>query len=269
MTKKTGTVQQYDTINVESGPITTIKLDRPESANALTPELCTELLDALADLGDETKVVVLTGTAGVFSTGGDIDDMDDTNASSAIADQYDYIDENGHELVRQLRSLDQPVIASVSGHAVGAGCNLALACDIIVADETAKFGQVFVNVGLHPDCGGTHFLPQQVGLKKACELIFTGKIIDAREADDIGLVNKVVPEESLETVTQEMAERIADGPPIAIRLAKQSIYENARTTLDDALDSEALAQVFCTATEDFEAGIEAFRNGDDPVFDGK
>lgn len=269
MTENTGSMSQYDTINVEGGPTTTIELDRLGSANALTPELCEELLDALGSLGEETRVAVLTGAEGVFSTGGDIDDMDDHNDSSGVADRYDYIDENGHEVVRQLRSLDQPVIASVSGHAVGAGCNLALACDIIIADETAKFGQVFANVGLHPDCGGTHLLPRQVGVKKACELIFTGDIIDAQEAEDIGLVNEVVPEESLESATSEMAERIATGPPVAIQLAKQSIYENARTNLDDALDREALAQLFCTATEDFEEGIAAFKSGEDPVFEGQ
>ena len=259
----------YETIAVESGRVTTITLDRPESANTLTPALCEEVIDALGALEDGTRVVVVEGSGGWFSAGGDIDDMEAQNDDPTPADRYDYIDGYGHELVRQLRALDQPVVASVSGHAVGAGCNLALACDLIVADETAKFSQVFTNVGLHPDCGGTHFLPRQVGTKKACELVFTGRMVDAEEAAEMGLVNEVVAEGSLETATAELAAEIADGPPIAIRLAKESIYRNADASLEEALDREALAQLFCTATDDFEEGVAAFQNGEKPVFEGK
>jgi 2-(1,2-epoxy-1,2-dihydrophenyl)acetyl-CoA isomerase len=259
-----------ETIAVEGGRVTTVTLDRPQAANALTASLCQELIGALDDLDDETRVVVLTGSGGNFSAGGDLDEMA-TNEDAGLdtAEQYDYIDGNGHELVRTLRDLDVPVIASVSGAAVGAGCNLALACDIVVADESARFGQVFRNVGLHPDAGGTHFLPRQVGLKKACELIFTGEIIGAAEAEEIGMINRVVPEADLDSEVDGLAERIASGPPVALQLAKESIYENAEADLDSSLDREALAQLFCISTDDFDEGVAAFGEDREPEFTGE
>jgi 2-(1,2-epoxy-1,2-dihydrophenyl)acetyl-CoA isomerase len=260
----------YETITVESGRVATVTLDRPASANALTAALCQELLDALDSLASDTRVVVLTGADGTFSAGGDLSEMaDNEDAGLGAADRLDYIDENGHELVRTLRGLDQPVVAAVSGPAVGAGCNLALACDIVVADESARFGQVFRNVGLHPDAGGTYFLPREVGLKKACELIFTGDIVGAETAEDLGLVNRVVPVGELQAETTELAERIADGPPIAIGLAKESIYENLHNDLDASLDREALAQLHCLTTDDFSEGVAAFGERRDPEFTGE
>lgn len=260
----------YETIDVDRGRVTTITFDRPAAANTLTAQLCQEVLDALDSLNDSARVVVLTGADGTFSAGGDLGEMaDNEDAKLDAKENYDYIDKNGHELVRTLRNIEQPVIAAVSGPAVGAGCNLALACDIVVADETARFGQVFWNVGLHPDAGGTYFLPREVGLKKACELIFTGDIIGADEADELGMVNRVVPDGDLQAETSELAEKIADGPPIAIGLAKESIYVNVDNDLDAALNREALAQLYCLTTEDSTEGVDAFSEKRDPEFVGK
>lgn len=258
----------YETIAIDRGRVTTVTLDRPQAANALTARLCQELIEALENL-EAARAVVIEGAGGNFSAGGDLDEMAaNEDAGLDHSERYDYIDGNGHALVRTLRDLDVPVVAAVSGAAVGAGCNLALACDIVIADESARFGQVFSNVGLHPDAGGTHLLPQEVGLKKTCELIFTGDIISAREAEEIGMINRVVPEADLDGEVETLAEKIASGPPIALKLAKESIYENASADLESALDREALAQLYCISTEDFAEGRAAFDEDREPEFTG-
>jgi len=256
-----------ETITVDGGQVTTITLDLPETVNALSPGLCKEVIDVPDSLNDGTRVVVLTGAGETFYSGGDIGDMDEHDDGRTAGDLCEFIDYNGHAVIRALHDLDQPVIALVGGHAVGAGFNLALACDLIIAEETARFGQVFRNVGLHPDCGGTR--PQQVGLKKACELIFTGKMIDAREAEELGLLNQIAPDSELNEATTELAETIAAGPPITIELKKESTYENADAPLDEALDRETLAQLFCLKTEDFAEGVAAYTDERRPEFTGK
>lgn len=257
----------YETISVDEDRITTITLDRPDSKNGLSPQLCRELQRVLDHLDEVVRVVILRGAGDNFSAGGDINELVDTEDEEAKGwNNYEYIDKTGHALVRKLRDLHVPVVAAVSGVAVGAGCNLALGCDIIVCDESATFGQVFRNIGLHPDTGGTYFLPREVGYKKACELIFTGEMIDAEEAAEIGMVNRLVPQAKLGAAVEQLAERIADGPPIAMKLAKESIYENASADLDVALNREALVQSYCLSTDEFEEGVAAFSEGRDPEF---
>jgi len=162
-----------------------------------------------------------------------------------------------------------PVIAMVNGVAVGAGCNLALACDIIIASEKARFGQAFVKVGLVQDYGGSYLLSRQVGTKKACELVFTGDLIDAYEALRIGMVNKVVPEGELESATREMAMRIAMRAPLAVSIAKRSIYDSFDNfDLETALEYEIYTQGFCSDTEDHKEGTTAFLEKREPEFKG-
>jgi len=171
--------------------------------------------------------------------------------------------------VLAFRDSPKPVIAAVNGAAAGAGMNLALCCDMRLASTTAKFAQAFVRRGLHPDWGGTYFLPRVVGTAKACELIFTGEIIDAQEALRLGIVSAVHAPEELLPAAHALARKIADGPPIAIRLAKRAIYHNLDSDLRQALEFETFAQNICFDTEDAAEGIRAFVEKRSPSFRGK
>ena len=164
---------------------------------------------------------------------------------------------------------EAPVIAAVNGAAAGAGMNLALGCDIRLASTAAKFTQAFVKRGLHPDWGGTYFLPRLVGMAKACELIFTGEIIDAQEALRLGIVNAVYAPEELMPAAYELARKIASGPPVAIRLAKRALYHSEETDLRGALEFETFAQNVCSETEDAREGIRAFVEKRAPSFKGR
>jgi 2-(1,2-epoxy-1,2-dihydrophenyl)acetyl-CoA isomerase len=156
-----------------------------------------------------------------------------------------------------MRDAPQPIIAAINGAAAGAGMNLALACDLRIASTAARFSQAFVKRGLHPDWGGTYFLPRVVGMAKACELIFTGDLIDAGEALRLGVVSQVVAAEELMPVVHELARKIAAGPPLAIRLAKRAVYHNADCDLRQALEFETFAQNVCHDTEDAREGVRA------------
>src|SRR5262249_20906361 len=171
--------------------------------------------------------------------------------------------------VLTLRDTPKPVIAAVNGAAAGAGMNLALACDLRLASTAAKFTQAFVKRGLHPDWGGTFFLPRVVGFAKAAELIWTGEIIDAQEALRLGIVSAVYPPEEVMTATYALARKIAAGPPIAIRLAKRALYHNLECDLRQALEFETFAQNICYETDDAREGIRAFVEKRPPVFRGK
>jgi 2-(1,2-epoxy-1,2-dihydrophenyl)acetyl-CoA isomerase len=168
-----------------------------------------------------------------------------------------------------MRDAAKPVIAAVNGAAAGAGMNLALGCDIRLASTAAKFTQAFVKRGLHPDWGGTYFLPRLVGMAKACELIFTGEIIDAQEALRLGIVNAVYSPEELMPAAYELARKIAAGPPVAIRLAKRALYHSEETDLRGALEFETFAQNVCSETEDAREGIRAFVEKRAPSFKGR
>jgi 2-(1,2-epoxy-1,2-dihydrophenyl)acetyl-CoA isomerase len=168
-----------------------------------------------------------------------------------------------------MREAPQPIIAAVNGAAAGAGMNLALGCDIRIASTAAKFSQAFVKRGLHPDWGGTYFLPRVVGMARAAEMIFTGEVIDAAEALRLGIVSRVVPPEELLPTAHALARRIAVGPPVALRLAKHSLYANAERDLKSALEVETFAQNICFDTEDAREGIRAFVEKRDPVFRGR
>ncbi|MBM3133170.1 MAG: enoyl-CoA hydratase [Chloroflexi bacterium] len=259
----------YGTLKVEKQDgVATITLNRPEKLNAICPELVNDLLGAIDDVGrDEgVRAALLTGAGRAFSAGGDIQDL-----LSQTKDPLETMANSrlGAAIVTGIRTMPKPWIAAVNGPAIGAGCNLALACDIIVAAETARFSQAFISLGLHPDTGGIYLLTRLVGTARACELIFTGKTIDAREAERIGLINQVVSAEELASVAREMALKLASGPSKAIGLAKTSIYQAASMDMAAVLETEVRAVSLTISTDDAREGIRAFLERRKPEFKGK
>ena len=245
-----------------------ITLNRPERLNALTPKMLEEIITVTREVGEDEgiRAMVVTGAGRAFCAGADLDSpiFSMTNPAEIKEAVQPF-----SQIVFGLRNLPKPVIASVNGVAAGGGCGIAFACDIIIASDRARFGLAFTNVGLHPNTGCAYFLPRLAGVAKACELIFTSDIIDAREAERIGLVNKVVPAEELEAKTREIALKIAQGPPIAISMAKASIYKSLAMDLPSVLDMEERAQAICILTQDAKEGIRAFLEKRKPLFKGK
>lgn len=258
----------YATLLVERrDAITTVTLNRPEARNALDLVMRRELTAALDEIeaDPEARVVVLTGAGGHFCAGGDVKTM---QAKRHTAAEGRARVELLNRMVLRLVDFPRPTIAMVDGYAVGAGCNLALCCDLIVASERAKFGEVFAKIGLVPDGGGTWLLSRVVGLARAKELIFGAEIIDASEAHRIGLINRVVATSELQAVTRGLAERIAAGPPAVHRMAKQLVNRAATSDLASALDREAFAQALALTAEDHQEGLRAFFDKRQPRFTG-
>jgi 2-(1,2-epoxy-1,2-dihydrophenyl)acetyl-CoA isomerase len=195
--------------------------------------------------------------------------MNEANESGTAGPLIDKIAPVRDQVVLAMRNADKPVIAAVNGPAAGEGMNIALACDIRVASDTARFGQTFSRRGLHPDWGGTYFLPRIVGMAKACELIWSGKMIDAEEALHLGIVSEVTEPGVLLETAQALALSFAVGPPIAIRLAKRAMYRAMDSSLREALEFETYAQNICRDTEDAKEGILAFVEKRDPDFTGR
>ena len=217
----------------------------------------------------DVRVMVVTGAGRGFCSGGDVKAMGEAKAGQRERPLIEKIAPGRDRTLLAMREAPQPIIAAVNGAAAGAGMNLALGCDIRIASTAAKFTQAFVKRGLHPDWGGTYFLPRVVGMAKACEMIFTGDVIDAAEALRLGIVSRVVAPEELLPTAYDLARRIAAGPPVAIRLAKRSLYANEDLDLRGALQIETMAQNICFETEDATEGIRAFVEKRAPVFRGR
>jgi len=251
--------------------VATLTLNRPERLNALGDTLREDLHDAVtaAAADPEVRVMIVTGAGKGFCAGGDVKAMNEGKARGAPRPLMEKVAPGRDRTVLALRDAPKPVIAAVNGAAAGAGMNLALGCDIRIASTAAKFAQAFVKRGLHPDWGGTYFLPRLVGMAKACEMIFTGDLIDATEALRLGIVSRVVQPQELLPAAYELARRIAAGPPVAIRLAKHSLYANAELDLRASLQNETMAQNICFETEDAAEGIRAFAEKRAPVFRGR
>jgi 2-(1,2-epoxy-1,2-dihydrophenyl)acetyl-CoA isomerase len=239
-----------------------ITLNRPKVLNAWSDQLLDELIQLLDEIAQypEVKVVVLTGEGRAFSVGADHKEA--AVFKYAPPGVEDWMADRSRIPIK-LRSLPKPVIASINGIATGGAVNLALACDIIIASEEARFSQIFVNIGVHPDTGGTYFLPRLVGVARAMELFLTGRFIDAKEAERIGMINKVVPAEKLE------AESLARGPTLSYKMIKQSVYQGLTTDLETALRREGDCQAVCLTSEDCKEGLKAFLEKRKPEFKGK
>jgi 2-(1,2-epoxy-1,2-dihydrophenyl)acetyl-CoA isomerase len=247
--------------------VATLTLNRPEVRNALNMTMRRDLEVALARLDEDrdVRVVVVRGAGEHFCAGGDVKLMRDHPMTAAEGQSRV---EAINRAILALARLRVPTIAMVDGAAAGAGCNLALACDLVVASDRARFGEVFARIGLIPDAGGTYFLPRRVGLARAKELVFTADIIDAREAERIGLVNRVVPAAALETETYALARRIAEGPPRVLAAAKALLARAPGLDLESALHWEALTQGEMIAAADHREGLRAFFEKRPPRFTG-
>jgi len=259
-----------DIIFKKEDRIATITLNRPESLNALGGTMREDIIDAIQDVKSDKniRVLVITGAGRAFCAGGNVKDMERMSLEIELVERREFVRSVSHKIITEIRGLEKPVIACVNGHAIGAGCNIALACDMRVASEKAKFGVTFINVGLVSDYGGLYFLPRLVGMAKALELFLTGDVIDAKEAERIGMVNKAVPPEELEKYTYEMAEKLAKKAPIAIGMIKELMYKGLNMDLPAELDLEATAQCICLKTEDHREGVKALLEKREPVFKG-
>ena len=247
----------------------TITLNRPDKLNAFAGTMRQEVVQAVEVMTAHPKVraVVITGAGRAFCAGADIGYMKDliqrhdTEAFRALV-------EAGRAVVTAIRNTPKPVIASVNGAAAGGGANLALSCDIRIASDRASIGQTFNKIGLHPDWGGTYFLPRLVGPAKAFELISTGEMVPATEAHRIGLFNRVVPHELLAEETSSLARHLAAKPPLALALAKQALHQSDVADLNHMLDVELDHQLRCFESHDTVEGLNAFLEKREPTFRG-
>lgn len=244
--------------------IALIELYRPKELNALNLQLMQELKEALKELDqdDSVRVIVLTGNEKAFAAGADIKQMANKTAVDMLqTDQFSTWD--------QIRKTRKPLIAAVSGFALGGGCELAMTCDMIVASESAKFGQPEIKIGVMPGAGGTQRLTKAIGKARAMEMVLTGKFIDAEEALSFGLINKVVPVEIYLAEAMNLAQEIASMSPIATMLAKEAINRSFETQLDEGLHFERKNFYLTFSSEDQKEGMQAFIEKRRPEYKGK
>jgi len=256
--------------------VATLTLNRPAARNALTAGLFLEMERIILEIeaDDEVRAVVLTGAGRGFSAGADLkpvskEERRRTEAPCFPGDPGGDILDRGNRCILRLRQLPKPVLGSINGDAVGIGCSLALATDLRIASEAARFGVVFSRIGLGPDGGASSLLRELVGTAKALELLFLGDLIDATEALRLGIVNQVLAPDALADATSEVAERLAHGPTLAYGFAKEAVYEGTNLPFDSLLDLEARNQRVAGRSDDVREGIRAFRERRKPEFRGR
>lgn len=257
----------YETIQFEPGPIARITLNRPDRLNSFTVRMHEELRDALADLSG-ARVLVLSGAGRGFCAGQDLNDRAVSSGDHAV-DLGMTVETCWNPLVRTLTSLPQPVIARVNGVAAGAGANIALACDIVIAAKSARFIQSFSAIGLIPDSGGTWVLPRLVGQARALGLALTGEPLPAEKAEEWGLIWKAVDDATLDTEVNTIADKIASLPPLGLAAIKQMIRSTWERTLDQELHEQRDEMRRLGFTEDYREGVAAFLDKRAPKFTGR
>ena len=262
----------YETIQLDMrGKVGMIILNRPESLNALTTEVGQEFLAAVGEARESgARAMLVTGAGRAFCAGGDLREM------QKIAEQEGKVEAFFDEPLRLLnecilliRRSPLPFLAAVNGAASGGGCNLALACDLVIAGESARFNQAFIRIGLVPDCGGSFILPRLVGWKRAAELMITGDVISSSRAFEMGMINAVVPDDELISQALAMAEKLAQAPTAAIGRIKELLEASATNDYGGQLELERKAQIQTGKTKDFREGVAAFLEKRPPKFVGQ
>jgi 2-(1,2-epoxy-1,2-dihydrophenyl)acetyl-CoA isomerase len=260
----------YETVLYENDSgVATIALNRPEKLNAFDATMHEELYSALDDAAtdEEIRCVVLRGEGRGFSAGADL--LEVVREADGDPDLGEYLRNTYSRLVRRMVAIEKPVVAALHGPVYGAGVGIALACDLRIAAESAKFSVAFIKIGLIPDAGVTFFLPRVVGLGRAMQMSMLGDAVDAEEAYRVGLVGKVVPDESLEEEARKLAEELAAMPTRALGRIKHALYSSFETDLETALEHEAEGQTFCGYTQDHKEGVAAFFEKRTPEFTGR
>ncbi len=251
--------------------IAVLTLNRPERMNALNPKMAGELVQALQEVNqdDEVRVLVVTGAGKAFCTGADVGGMSPEERRPKGAEEIRRGFRNIQAIILGFHRLEKPTIAMINGAAVGGGFDLACSCDLRTGSEHARFMVAFTRIGLFPGWGGTWLYPRIIGVPKAAEMLFTGDFMEAKEAERYGLLNKLVPAADLEKETMGLARRIANGPPIAIRLAKMQLYKGLEMDLETALQVAAACETITLTSEDHKEGVAAFREKRPPQYKGK
>lgn len=252
----------------QEGQVATITFNRPEKRNAMSWVMFNEIRDAFerAAADDDVRCVVVTGAGGAFCSGADLSDPANlVSSTSEFKERMRVID----GIVRSFIRCPKPTIAKVTGVAAGAGCNIALGCDLVVASTGASFAELFVKRGLVVDFGGTWALSRSLPLNKAKELAFLGETISAQEADRLGLLNRLCDPEEIDAVTKDLAQRLASMPPASIALMKENLNHANERSLEENLGAEAMAQTFMFGTEDMREAVTAFLEKREPRFTGR
>lgn len=250
--------------------IATITLDRPDVMNAFTWDMVDAWAAALveAQRDDAVHVVIVTGAGKAFCSGGDIGEMGKRAEKTPLM-RKDELASHVHRIPLALEAMDKPVIAAVNGAATGAGMDLALQCDLRFAAESARFGETYVRVGLVPGAGGTWFLPRLVGTAKALELFWTGELIGAQEAERLGIVNKVLPDDQLIAHVTEVAAKIARGPQLSVRYIKRAVYQGQSIDLRTSLDLISSHYAVVSSSADHREAVQAYLEKRKPTFIGR
>ncbi len=251
-------------VTKHDGFVATVQLNRPKVLNALNLQLMVELVEALEALDNDADVrcIVLHGSERAFAAGADITEM-------AEASSVDMLQRDQFTRWDRIRRVKTPIIAAVSGVALGGGCELVMICDMIVASETARFGQPEINIGVMPGAGGTQRLTRAVGKALAMEMVLTGRMITAEEAKEAGLINKIVPVEFYLDAALKLAREVAARPPIAVKLAKESVLKSFDTTINDGLEFERKNFYLLFSTDDMKEGMAAFIEKRRPEWKGR
>lgn len=264
-------MEYIDILFHKQGHVAIITLNRPDKMNSFNPVMQEDISRAITEAQNDKKVrvIILTAKGRAFCAGADVKQM-----ASRFDKPLEQADENlrlpmRNSLYLQFQKCPKPIICAINGVAVGGGLDMALACDIRIASDKARFAELFIRRGMIPASGGTYFLPRSVGIDRALLMIWTGDMLDAREAERIGLVTMVVPHEELEIAAMELAEKLAKGPPLAIQRAKKAIYEGLDMNLEETFRYLSPIVAELNQTEDHKEGARAFVEKREPVFKGE